>query len=346
MPRALQHSLVAGSSLLVCIAACLWSGRTAPAAIEPPSIEQTGHEAYEETIPGSTVRFKMMAIPGGTFFIGSRPGEAGRSDDEGPRHAVALQPFWIGQTEVTWDEFDLFWKNDKKKLRLPIAPAAARAADAISRPTEPYVDETYGHERKGHPALCMSHHCAMEYCRWLSALTGRTYRLPTEAEWEYAARAGASTAYFFGDDPKKLDDYAWYAGNSREETHRVGTKKPNPWGLHDMYGNVTEWCLDHYEKDYYSSFPADRLTLRPVRIPTERRFSHVVRGGSWADEAVRCRSAARRGSNKEWIKDDPQRPQSIWWLTRMDMVGFRVIRPVNEQDNLIGLKSKVTPASE
>jgi formylglycine-generating enzyme required for sulfatase activity len=213
------------------------------------------------------------------------------------------------------------------------------------------VDETYGHGREGHPALCMTHHCAMEYCRWLSARTGKLYRLPTEAEWEWAARAGSTTAYFFGDDPKGLDPYAWYVKTAPPKpgadptTHRVGTTKPNPWGVCDLYGNVLEWCLDHYEKDAYSKFPRDQLTLAPVLLPTHRRFAHVARGGSWADPAVRCRSAARRGSDKSWIRDDPQRPQSIWWLTRMDVVGFRVVRAVQEQDNLKGLRSKVTRES-
>ncbi len=213
------------------------------------------------------------------------------------------------------------------------------------------MDKYYGHGVEGHPAMCMTHHCAMEYCRWLSQRTGKLYRLPTEAEWEWAARAGTSTAYFFGDDAKDLKDYAWFVKNSAPtpnddpQTHKVGTRKANPWGLHDMYGNVQEWCLDHYEKDY-SRWPKDKLSLAPVVVPTDKRFSHVARGGSWSDQAERCRSAARRGSDKTWIKDDPQRPQSIWWLTRFDTIGFRVIRPVEEQENLKGLRSKVTRESD
>jgi formylglycine-generating enzyme required for sulfatase activity len=171
------------------------------------------------------------------------------------------------------------------------------------------------------------------------------YRLPTEAEWEYAARAGTKTAYFFGDDAKKLGDYAWYADNAKDHTHPVGTKKANPWGLYDMYGNVMEWCLDQYSKDFYSKSPADKLTLCPVNMPTEYRFSHVARGGSWLEKANECRSASRKGSEKSWIQDDPQKPQSIWWLTNSDFVGFRVVRPVEEYPALKGLKSKVTRQS-
>ena len=148
----------------------------------------------------------------------------------------------------------------------------------------------------------------MEYCRWLSAKTGKLYRLPTEAEWEYACRAGTTTAYSFGDDPAKLGDYAWYRRQRREDlAHKVGKKKPNPWGLHDMHGNVAEWCLDHYDKDFYSTFDRASPRWRPVDLPAELRITpHVARGGSWADEPDGLRSAARRGSDKSWIKHDPQ----------------------------------------
>ena len=308
------------------------------------------HKNYTQTIPGSDVKFDMVAVPGGTFLMGSPPNEPGRNPDEGPQHPVTVRPFWIGKCEVAWDEFDLWWKSMPDAD--PNKKAKLEGADAVSRPTPPYVDETYGHEREKHPALCMTHHSAMEYCRWLSLKTGKIYRLPTEAEWEYACRAGTKTAYFFGDDPAKLDEYAWYKKNSPDEEHRrgtthaVGTKKPNPWGLYDMSGNVMEWCIDHYSKDYYAKFPLDMPTLSPVLLPTDKKFPHVARGGSWADDAARCRSAARRASDPSWMKHDPQRPQSIWWLTRFDVIGFRVVRPVEEQANLKGLRSKVTKESE
>ena len=122
------------------------------------------------------------------------------------------------------------------------------------------------------PAISMTHHAAMEYCRWLSAKTGKTYRLPTEAEWEYACRAGTKTAYSFGDDPTKLGEYAWYADNSDGTPQIGGKKKPNPWGLYDMHGNVAEWCVDQYDKDFYSTLQV-RARLAPVLLPDGEKVS-------------------------------------------------------------------------
>jgi len=251
----------------------------------------------------------------------------------------------MGKTEVTWDEYDQYWKTEDQP-KLDGKDVDPKGVDAITRPTPPYADETFGHGRDGQPVICITHHAAMEYCRWLSRKTGKNYRLPTEAEWEYACKAGTTTPYSFGDDPAKSADYAWFAANSEEVTHKVALKKPNPWGLYDMHGNVSEWCIDHYKKDSYGTFPKDRATLAPVLLPSQNRFSHVARGGSWADQPVGLRSSGRRGSDKTWIKLDPQRPQSIWWLTSAEFVGFRVVRPVEEQENLLSLRSKVTKQSD
>jgi formylglycine-generating enzyme required for sulfatase activity len=180
----------------------------------------------------------------------------------------------------------------------------------------------------------------MEYCRWLSAKTGKVYRLPTEAEWEYACRAGTNTAYSFGDDPGKLGDHAWYVENA-EKPQPVGKKKPNPWGLFDMHGNVSEWCLDHYASDAYSTFAKSQPAKGPVVLPTAKEYPYVARGGNWDSDADRLRTAARLASNPEWSVQDPQRPQSIWWHTDATFVGFRVVRPLDEQENLKGVKSLV-----
>jgi formylglycine-generating enzyme required for sulfatase activity len=335
----IQHGVGCGVGLLM-LTAFLSLSDPAPAEDKAPATE---HKSYTETIPDTEVKFDMVAVPGGTFTMGSPEGEKGREANEGPQHPVTIRPLWMGKCEVTWDEFDLY----KKEVGVPNVDEYEKIikADpkAITGPTPPYVDQYYGHGKEGHPALCMTYHAAMEYCRWLSKKTGKVYRLPTEAEWEYCARAGSKTAYSC--DEKDLDDYAWYAANSKDTTHKVGSKKPNAFGLHDMMGNVMEWCVDEYKKDAYSSFSLDKPTVGPVLLPGNKRYSHVARGGSWSDQPAQIRSAARRGSEKSWSGRDPQRPASIWWHTEFDVIGFRVVRAVEEQENLKGLRSTITRQS-
>src|SRR5712692_1257105 len=219
-PHSLQHGLLAPG--LGCVVLAVWQLSFSARTPAPPRGVPAEMTPYVETIPQSDVKFEMVPIPGGTFKMGSPAGEAGRSEDEGPEHAAEIHPFWMGKTEVTWDEYDVFaFSNDiyrKQELGVDITkqPEGEKIADAITRPTPPYTDETFGFGRKGQPVINITHHAAMEYCRWLSAKTGKTYRLPTEAEWEYACRAGTKTAYSFGDDPKQLGDYAWFAGNSED----------------------------------------------------------------------------------------------------------------------------------
>jgi formylglycine-generating enzyme required for sulfatase activity len=307
-----------------------------------PAVEPAKHEAYTEKIAKTDVAFDMVPIPGGTFDLGSAKDEKDRGEDEGPQHPVKIAPFWMGKYEVTWDEYDVFRTEEGVKKPEDNDKKLKADADAVTGPTPTYVDAHYNFGGGKQACIAITHHAAMEYCYWLSKRTGKKYRLPTEAEWEWACRAGTKTAYFFGDDPKNLGDYAWFAGNSDDQPHKVGEKKPNPWGLYDILGNVSEWCLDHYQKDAYTKCPLDKPTLQPVLLPTEDRQPDVVRGGSWVDEPKSCRCATRVASEKAWYKQDPQRPQSIWWLTDADFVGFRVVRAVEEQDNLKGLRSKVT----
>jgi formylglycine-generating enzyme required for sulfatase activity len=329
--------------------AAIWAavlGTTVTFAQAPASSLPPGMKPYVEPIAGTDLTFEMIPIPGGTFTMGSPAAEDKRSDDEGPQVKVEIAPFWMGKHEVTWDEYDEFaFQMDlkrKKREGVDLARQAATetAADAVSRPTPPYADETFGMGRKGQPVICITHHSAMEYCRWLSAKTGKVYRLPTEAEWEYACRAGTTTTYSFGDDPSKLGDYAWYVENA-EHPERVGKKKPNPWGLFDMHGNVSEWCLDHYVADLYSTLAKEQPARRPVVLPTAKEYPYVARGGSWDDDADRLRSAARRASDLEWSVQDPQRPQSIWWHTDATFVGFRLARALEEQEILRGVRSLV-----
>ena len=336
---------IAGILFLFPVATGCSTGMTGSARPEADiSFEEM--KSYVETIPGADVKFEVVPIPGGSFTMGSPASESARGSDEGPQHQVTIRPFWIQMLEVSWDEYDLFaFSQDLKKDRQLKAPGGSAPADAVTYPTPPYADESFGYGKGRQPAISMTHHAAMEYCRWLSAKTGKTYRLPTEAEWEYACRAGSATAYCFGNDSKRLDEYGWFADNSDSAPHVGGKKRPNAWGLYDMHGNVAEWCLDEYGKDFYSAFKSAAAAITPVLLPTEKRYPRTVRGGSWDDEAGQLRSAARRASRKEWSKRDPQRPQSIWWHTEAITVGFRVVRPLEEQENLKGLRSKVSRPS-
>ena len=197
--------------------------------------------------------------------------------------------------------------------------------DAVSGATTPYVEMSFGMGIDNYPAICMTQLAAVKFCEWLSAMTGHFYRLPTEAEWEYACRAGTDTAYSFGDDPGQLSDYAWYKENSQDKYQKVGTKKANPWGLYDMHGNVAEWTLDQYVPTVYRN--RTKGETNPITVG-EKVYPKAVRGGSWMDSPNRLRSAARRPSSKKWKKRDPQIPKSKWWHTDAPFVGFRIVRPL------------------
>jgi formylglycine-generating enzyme required for sulfatase activity len=197
--------------------------------------------------------------------------------------------------------------------------------DAVSGATTPYVEMSFGMGIDNYPAICMTQLAAVKFCEWLSAMTGHFYRLPTEAEWEYACRAGTDTAYSFGDDPSQLSDYAWYKENSQDKYQKVGTKKANPWGLYDMHGNVAEWTLDQYVPTVYRN--RTQGETNPLTVG-EKVYPKAVRGGSWMDSPNRLRSAARRPSSKKWKKRDPQIPKSKWWHTDAPFVGFRIVRPL------------------
>jgi formylglycine-generating enzyme required for sulfatase activity len=286
--------------------------------------QQKNSEHYTQEISGTNLKFDMVAIPGGEFVMGSPASEPGRDADEGPQHPVKLDPFWIGKYEVTWDVFEPFVYKDYEITQSNGTVSAK--VDAVARPTKPYLDMTFGMGKENHPAVGMTQYNAIQFCKWLYARTGIFYRLPTEAEWEYASRAGTKTAYSFGDDPSRLGEYAWYQANSNKETHPVGSKQPNAWGLHDMHGNVAEWTLDQYIPDYYKKFK--KVTANPVAKP-EKLYPHVIRGGSFEDEPAALRSANRKGSDPRWKRIDPQIPKSNWWFPEAPFVGLRLVRPVN-----------------
>ncbi len=285
---------------------------------------------YTNTIPGTTVTYEMVPIPGGEFLMGTAETETNRNADEVPPHKVKLSPFWMGKYEVTWNEYELFmFPDDEKRLReqYPTGAEVNNLSDAVTRPSKPYVEMSFGMGKERYPAIAMTQHGANKFCHWLSAKTGHFYRLPTEAEWEYACRAGTTTAYSFGNDVSKLGEYAWYFDNSDSKYQRVGKKKPNPWGLYDMHGNVLEWCLDQYDPDFYKQCAAQGVVIDPWNRAT-KPYPHSARGGSWDDDAPVLRTAARRGSDRTWKMTDPQLPKSIWFLSDSRVIGFRLVRPL------------------
>ncbi|MGN7514877.1 MAG: formylglycine-generating enzyme family protein [Allomuricauda sp.] len=278
---------------------------------------------YTELLPGTDAHMEMVSIPSGTFLMGSKAGEARRKPDEGPVREIEVDGFWMSKFEVTWELYNLFIERTIDNLKNETKGSEVQLdADAISGATTPYVDMSLGMGRDAnYPAVNITQRAASTFCEWLSSITGHYYRLPTEAEWEYAARAGTEQSYYFGEDPSNLEDYAWFKDNSEGTYHQVGTKKPNPWGLYDIYGNVAEWTLDQYHENGYENA---QLPFEPV--VTE--YPVAIRGGSFRDEAKQLRSASRLASDPIWKQRDPQFPRSKWWFTDAPFVGFRVVRPM------------------
>lgn len=280
----------------------------------------TAFKAYEQLIPGTTVRFKMVPVPAGRFVMGSGAADKQAEPDEQPQKTVQVSPFWMGAYEVTHDEFDIFFGDEGTPQNSEV--------DAVTRPSAQYIDLSWGMGRAGgFPANSMQQLAALMYCRWLYGKTGVFYRLPTEAEWEYACRAGSTTVYPFGNDPKELGDYAWYRDNSKKVYQKVGQKKPNAWGLYDMLGNVAEWTLDQYDEALLNKIGEGAAD--PFFVPADRH-PRTARGGSFEDPAPGLRPANRVSWHPDWNQRDPQIPRSRWWLTDAAFVGFRLVRPVKQ----------------
>jgi formylglycine-generating enzyme required for sulfatase activity len=260
---------------------------------------------FQVTIPNTTIAYDMVAIPAGEFTMGSTA-----KPDEQPLHKVKVDAFWMQTHEVTWDEYRLFMFASQGGE----GPAKDAVVDAVSRPTRPYVEMSFGMGIDGFPAISMTHHAANKYAQWLSARTGEFYRLPTEAEWEYACRAGGTGT------PAKLDEAAWHAGNSDGKYRLVAKKKPNAWGLFDMLGNVMEWTADQY-KPYKAEAQANPW------VPSTTPYPHAARGGSWNDQPAALTCTARTASTPDWKMQDPQLPKSIWYHTDAQWLGFRLVRP-------------------
>lgn len=261
----------------------------------------------------------MVAIPAGSFTMGSPPSEKGRNADEAPQKKIQVSGFWMGEKEVTFAEWDAFFKN------MNVPQTKEISVDAVSRPTAQYIDLTWGMGRDDRqPTNSMSQQAALMYCKWLYERTGVFYRLPTEAEWEYACRAGTQTAAPFGNDPAALTSYGYFNANSNGKFQKTGSLKPNSWGLYDMLGNLSEWTLDQYQADTYTKLAAN---AKDPLVPPGSKYPKVVRGGSYLDPAEELRCANRISSEPGWNKRDPQIPKSKWWLTDGMFVGFRIVRP-------------------
>jgi formylglycine-generating enzyme required for sulfatase activity len=284
--------------------------RSAKAAAAKPA-------PYKVTLPNTTFEYGMAPIPAGEFLMGATG--PGAKPDQQPQHKVRVGAFWMQTHEITWDAYLMFMFADQAKE----VGHADDVVDALSRPTAPFVEMSFGRgSGGGFPAISMTQHAANKFAEWMSAKTGEYYRLPTEAEWEYACRAGTAT----GIEPGALGDYAWFAANSPQGAyttgtyHKVGTKKPNAWGLYDMLGNVMEWTLDQYAP--YTAPPAENPWVKATAP-----YPHAVRGGSWSNDEAAVSCTVRVPSDPSWKKQDPQLPKSIWYMTDAQWVGFRLVRP-------------------
>lgn len=309
--------------------------------------EVSAHEDFTETVPGTTISFSMKAIPGGNFKIGSPEDEQMRRPDEGPQKNVTISPFFMAEVEVTWDEFLAFYGATAAEGRSTDTEGTRTETqvDAISGPTPPYGQPDQNWGLGSRPAITMSYHAAETYCKWLSQVTGKTYRLPTEAEWEYAARGGTGTPYFFEGNPKdfgkkgfpaslfkkpsvEIHSYVIFEGNSGLKTQEPEAVETNPFGLKNMLGNAAEYCSDWYAEDAYAQL-ADNSTDPKGPVSGEE---HVVRGGYFRSKVGDVRSASRDYTRTvDWLKTDPQMPKSIWWLSDCNYISFRVVCEFDEK---------------
>ncbi len=230
----------------------------------------------------NSIAMELILLPAGTFSMGGDWDAEQADENELPKHDVTLgKPFYMGKFAVTQSQWKAVMGGN---------PSAFNRAD--------------------HPVETVSHDDAAAFLKQLNTMEAtHTYRLPTEAEWEYAARAGSRSTYAFGPETRRLAEFAWYQPNSGGGTHPVGQLTPNDWGLCDMHGNVHEWCADWYQRDYYAVSP-DRQPAGP-----RKGVARVLRGGDWGSDAWYCRCAIRSLSS-------PQR--------RSPRVGFRVVKDVEE----------------
>jgi formylglycine-generating enzyme required for sulfatase activity len=265
--HAIRVSLMCSATVI----ATTWTIGTHAAQAQAPASASQG---YSETLAGTVVKFEMVPVPAGTVTVDGKP--------------LEVDSFLIGRTEVTWDMYDLY------ALRLD--EKTVGGADATSRPSRPYGAPDYNWGHAGYPVISVTRHAAEEFCRWLSARTGKTYRLPTEAEWLRAAELAAGP----GSSPQSRDPLTWHRGNANGTTHPVGARKADALGLFDLFGNAAEW----------------------VAGADDRLMTH---GGSFRDPLDATGPAARTPFDPSWQERDPQLPKSRWWLSDAPFVGFRIV---------------------
>jgi formylglycine-generating enzyme required for sulfatase activity len=286
-----------------------WSVAGGSPAPRPVGQEPAAGELLEVEIPGTDQTVRMAWVPGGEF---EAPGDGG---------TVRVSGFWMGVHEVTEDTYRVF-RRRRLDTSAAASPAMAFDVDAVSRPSPPYEDPSQGMSGRNRPATGMTRHAALMYARWLSEKTGRLFRLPTEAEWEYACRAGTAGA--------PAAERVWFEANSEGTFHEVGRRPPNALGLYDLQGNVAEWVLDSWSEGGWTAMPGDRPLVDPVaeRTPEGRG---LVRGGSYRDDLDRLACAARQPEMPAWKRRDPQIPKSVWWNTDAPHVGFRLVSPAGDR---------------
>lgn len=307
------------------------------------SFKVTEFADFSEQIPGTPLSFKMVAIPSGTYKMGSPDDEPFRKEDEGPIRQVTVSKFFMAEVQTTWDLYWSFYAHTMSEGRTPPESVFANnsnnpAVDAISGPTAPFGFPDQGWGGGTRPAITMTPYAAETFCQWLSLKTGKKYRLPTEAEWEYAARGGTETAYFFEGNPKDFSDFGFwrkffspstdvissyviYNKNSQNRTQEPAKVQANPFGLKNMLGNVLEFCADKYDAEAYSK--TSNTVTDPLVTSGEE---WVVRGGNYTSDASELRSATRfHTKTADWMRTDPQQPKSIWWYSDIKGIGFRVV---------------------
>ena len=289
-----------------------------------PSFSLNDFVKYSQPLPSSTLEIDMTPVHGGKFIMGDDSFDA-------LKHEIELSSFWISTYEISWDVYTLFMERNIDELPSSFKKGSEVFidVDGVSSATTPYMEMSFGMGTNGYPAINMTQFAASKFCEWLSSITGNYYRLPTEAEWEYACKAGSNSDYYFGDDISILSEYAWYSDNSNGSYHKIGTKKPNALGLYDMHGNVSEWTIDTYSVDKYKN----RNTLKNPFYITKNKYPKVIRGGSWNDDATRLKSSRRDLSTQELQKRDPQIPKSKWWNTDAPYIGFRIVRPLSTPED-------------